>query len=383
VKVVSFASITVKCCSRRATDVMHPVLAEELLARGEPLADVPILRGLPCRKNRPRHSVVEVNGFDVEVQFPVGVSIMDNFHANDYRKAGRQIRRTVVATIRKAGTVAGTIEMSYNRYGPLLHARPWGSPVGPCSLQLHETLQLFFTDLQNWKDIPDAGEAIAMAYMRAQILRDTRNFPTLPRVRALQHPSAGNNATTTAEPAQPMPKQVLWRSDKPEEKDLPSREVLPPLRLGQAYMPADETVSTQPSEPFAQDPDVVDRGRRGHAKTQNQLAEVVKAKGHEPRLPAAGEPGFDLAWEIGGHIYVTEVKSLTPGNEERQLRLGLGQVLRYRQPLARPGRNVTAVLAVEHKPTDPTWQHLCQELGIILLWPENMATIIQSMVISA
>ncbi|MEA3203088.1 MAG: hypothetical protein QOI63_758 [Thermoplasmata archaeon] len=520
-------------------------LAEEILARGEPLVDVPALRGLPYRKSRPRHGVLELKGFEVEIQFPVGTSVMENFGASDYRKAGRQIHRTVVATVRKAGTAVGTIEMTHDRHGPLLHARPWGAAVGPCGRQLRETLQLFFTDLQTWKDVPDAAEAITTAHMEAQVLRDARGFPTFPGARALHHPSAAGNAQTAEEPGRSMPKQALWWSDKPEERfwveitqrpdigadlkapqgdkggklhhaysliaevqpgdivfhcnnnvraivgvsrvagspfpanilwssladgsdpfdrpgwkvplekytaltppfgtdefiarqaaiqaaatanlhdsrqalhgpfqlkrqpmrmaqayltkvpnnivamfpglaraaanlvgDLPSPEVPPPPRLGQAYLPADETTSTQPSEPFAQDPDVVDRGRRGHAKTQNLLANTVKAQGHEPRRPAAGEPGFDLAWEVRGHVYASEVKSLTPLNEERQLRLGLGQVLRYRQQLARPGRKVTAVLAVERKPTDPAWQALCQELGVILLWPETMATLAKTL----
>jgi hypothetical protein len=44
---------------------------------------------------------------------------------------------------------------------------------------------------------------------------------------------------------------------------------------------------------------------------------------------------FDLAWQIGRTLFVAQVKSLTLRNEEKQLRLGLGQVLRYADLLSR------------------------------------------------
>jgi hypothetical protein len=65
------------------------------------------------------------------------------------------------------------------------------------------------------------------------------------------------------------------------------------------------------------------------------------------------------------------VKSITTANEERQLRLGLGQVLRYRNLLAARGRKVTAVLVPERVPIDATWKSLCQELGVVLVVPPN------------
>jgi hypothetical protein len=52
------------------------------------------------------------------------------------------------------------------------------------------------------------------------------------------------------------------------------------------------------------------------------------------RTPRPDEPQYDLAWLAGDTLYVAEVKSLTAANEERQLRLGLGQVLRYTHLLA-------------------------------------------------
>jgi hypothetical protein len=101
--------------------------------------------------------------------------------------------------------------------------------------------------------------------------------------------------------------------------------------LGAAYREAE--VSTLPGErePFTVDPGLVERGLKGHADTQNELARVLRAAGIEPRSRLPQEPNFDLAWEANGTVFVAEVKSVTDQNEEGQLRLGLGQVLPNRQ----------------------------------------------------
>jgi len=122
------------------------------------------------------------------------------------------------------------------------------------------------------------------------------------------------------------------------------------------------------------DPGIVDRGLRGHRKTQNALARYLRAQGYSPRRAAPGEPQFDLAWEDHRAIVVAEVKSRTVTNEEKQLRLGLGQVLRYQQQLAAKGRPVRAVLVLEGEPRDPSWRALCSGLGVVLTWPETFST---------
>jgi hypothetical protein len=119
------------------------------------------------------------------------------------------------------------------------------------------------------------------------------------------------------------------------------------------------------------DPDKVDRGNQAHAETQDALADFLRSRGIAPLAPTADEPEFDLAWDHNGTIYVAEVKSVTIENEEKQLRLGLGQVLRYRQALMLRGRAVMAVLVPEMKPTHESWMALCHELGVVLVWPDN------------
>jgi hypothetical protein len=121
-------------------------------------------------------------------------------------------------------------------------------------------------------------------------------------------------------------------------------------------------------EPFSADPAAVERGLKGHADTQNGLASALRAAGIEPRSCQPPEPNFDLAWQRDETVFVAEVKSTTPGNEEEQLRLGLGQVLRYRQRLTALGhQRVVAVLVPERQPRDDdAWRQLCQELGVVL-----------------
>jgi hypothetical protein len=68
-------------------------------------------------------------------------------------------------------------------------------------------------------------------------------------------------------------------------------------------------------------------------------------------------------------------------NEERQLRMAIGQVIRYRQKLAAAGHEpTTAVIAPETTPADVSWDRLCQHEGILLIWPEVAKARIESAV---
>jgi hypothetical protein len=144
-----------------------------------------------------------------------------------------------------------------------------------------------------------------------------------------------------------------------------------PLAFGLAYRPANERIMVGDRDPFAVDPAIVERGNRGHATTQNALAAFLQANGIEPRSPASNEPEFDLGWLHGETTFVSEVKSTTAENEEKQLRLGLGQVLRYRHILTGTHGSVVPVLAVERAPRDSTWLQLCETLGVVLVWPDR------------
>lgn len=152
------------------------------------------------------------------------------------------------------------------------------------------------------------------------------------------------------------------------------RQVPPPsqgmIDLGAPYREADELTTVTTGDPFAIDPALVERGVRGHAVTQNSLARHLRALGMDPRSPLPSEPNFDLAWRHDTTRYVAEVKSITAANEEKQLRLGLGQVLRYAYQL---GPGTVPVLMLEHQPVDRSWEALCERLGVIVVWPEYLA----------
>ena len=143
--------------------------------------------------------------------------------------------------------------------------------------------------------------------------------------------------------------------------------------LGIAYREARFSPLPSERQPFTVDPALVERGLKGHSDMQNALAEVLRQAGIEPRSRLPREPNFDIAWETEGTVFVAEVKSITDDNEEEQLRLGLGQVLRYRHRLQALGHNhVVAVLAPERAPRDASWQDLCHELGVVLLAKDDI-----------
>lgn len=142
-------------------------------------------------------------------------------------------------------------------------------------------------------------------------------------------------------------------------------------QVGTHYRPADERMSVGKREPFAVDPSIVERGLQSHAATQNALAGYIESLGMEPRSPKSDEPNFDLAWKHSDTWCVAEVKSITEANEEKQLRLGLGQVLRYMHVMQRNHRRVRGFLVVEREPIDESWLQLCRRVGVTLMWKGN------------
>jgi hypothetical protein len=145
---------------------------------------------------------------------------------------------------------------------------------------------------------------------------------------------------------------------------------------GESYRAEAEDVAAKIPDPFTVDPDVLDRGLGAHKRTQNAVASVLETAGvtplsHRPQK----DPPFDVAWRVDGTLYVGEVKSLTVANEEKQLRLGLGQVLRYAHQLRANSPVVQAVLIAEREPADPTWSDLCDSVGVHLVWGPDFANL--------
>lgn len=150
--------------------------------------------------------------------------------------------------------------------------------------------------------------------------------------------------------------------------------------LGRPYRAADEQPELVSHSEGRGEPDLSGRGLAAHAMVQNRLAELIAAAGLRPLSPRPEEPQFDLAWETPAAIWIVEVKSLTPANEESQLRAGLAQLLRYRQLLDAGDREVHCVLAVEVPPSDTSsdksWVRLCEDEEIRMLWPATFDEVI-------
>lgn len=144
---------------------------------------------------------------------------------------------------------------------------------------------------------------------------------------------------------------------------------LAPEQVFPAYRRANETPATRPRQPFEVDPNEVDRALGAHAATQNAVASWLDEQGLTPLRPGGSSADFDVAWDDAVQLNVAEVKSVTEGNETRQLRLGLGQVLHYAMLLGAGGRRVRPILVVERAPTDGRWVDLCATHGVLLVWP--------------
>jgi hypothetical protein len=143
--------------------------------------------------------------------------------------------------------------------------------------------------------------------------------------------------------------------------------------LGTTYRREGEKAQAERSDVYRVDPDAIDRGTQAHATTQDLLADHVVSRGLTPKSWNGQEAHYDLAWEAGDTIFIAEVKSLTDQNEERQLRLALGQILRYAHLLSRiKGRPIQKVIVVERQPTRSSeWVELCSTCDVKLVWPET------------
>ena len=97
--------------------------------------------------------------------------------------------------------------------------------------------------------------------------------------------------------------------------------------------------------------DGLDRATRAHAQLQNAVAAAIRTAGLEPLSPGPDDPQFDIAWQPRGRFVVCEVKSANLENVRQQARLGLGQVLDYRESLRQAARlEVLAVLVLTLPP---------------------------------
>jgi hypothetical protein len=156
--------------------------------------------------------------------------------------------------------------------------------------------------------------------------------------------------------------ELLYPTDSAEAATVP---------IGRTFVADDENVVPRAAASGVADPDLVGRGNRAHRHTRNGLAAHLSSLEIRPLDPTRSDPPFDLAWWKDGTMYVAEVKSTTRENEEHQLRLGLGQLLRYCHLLRRRAEHIVPVLVPERKPRDPEWGQLCKALNVRLAFPPD------------
>lgn len=156
---------------------------------------------------------------------------------------------------------------------------------------------------------------------------------------------------------------------------MPSAPSLSGQKFGRPCVPAEEHPKFATYDPFEIDPQKIDRGTRAYTKLRNAFASHLQAHGFDPLSPAPGEPDFDVAWRFTYVQYVAQVKSISDVNEEQQLRLGLGQLLRVHHVLRESVKSVIPVLVTSRQPKDPLWVKLFKGQSIHLIWPETFPLI--------
>jgi hypothetical protein len=154
------------------------------------------------------------------------------------------------------------------------------------------------------------------------------------------------------------------------------RSAIAATPIGRRFVEDDEDIVPRAAGPGVSDPDLVARGIRAHKRTRNVLAAYLKSVGIQPLDPTSSDPPFDLAWWQGEVLYIAEIKSTTKENEEHQLRLGLGQLLRYSHLLRERAAHVRPVLVPELQPSDHEWIQLCDALNIRLASPPDFEGVI-------
>jgi hypothetical protein len=133
-------------------------------------------------------------------------------------------------------------------------------------------------------------------------------------------------------------------------------------------------------EVFTKDPAKLERALMTHIDTQNQISDIISGKGFKPLSPGKGKkPDYDIAWKSYKNFWIVEVKSLPNGGETSQLRIGLGQLLHYKEQLRKkyPKLTIRTVLALEKRPEfEEMWRSICDDSNIVFCYgPEFRALI--------
>lgn len=204
-----------------------------------------------------------------------------------------------------------------------------------------------------------------------------------------RHPSLGNDEWYVEEvrPPDGQPKYAVYYAPYNKRKKLDERHPLHPAGQGTLPVLADQQGRTRRYRRQGRgssdqhgylivDLNKIDAATDRHEAAVEHLEARLRERSVEPEEEWSGPP-CDLAWRATtGVWFIAEVKSLDGANETQQLRLGLGQVLEYRQRFLEHGeRNVRAVLFTEHRPTEfQVWRRVCATVAVDLLWKDCDAT---------
>lgn len=138
--------------------------------------------------------------------------------------------------------------------------------------------------------------------------------------------------------------------------------------------PSDDVVVAVLSLPRTIDPEVVGDARNRHNRTVRAIHQLLRDSGKRPIKPTGwfGEQP-DVVWREYPGMHIVEVKGITGLNERQQLRLGLGQVLRYRFISEKQGHPTQAWLITDVPPADLTWIEICDSLNVRFWWTGRAA----------
>ena len=156
------------------------------------------------------------------------------------------------------------------------------------------------------------------------------------------------------------------------------RETVKVETLGTSYRLADEEVAISKHKPFEIDPDVVDRGSQAHRRIQNKVAAIPQSNGIAAQSPNNTTINFDIGWAVGNSYFIAEVKSVTKKNEEKQLRLGLGQILRYASLVSPESKKTIKPILIAEAVHDPSWYDTCASVGVRLIESKDIETQLDS-----
>jgi hypothetical protein len=109
------------------------------------------------------------------------------------------------------------------------------------------------------------------------------------------------------------------------------------------------------------DLDELERRTREHQQLISSISAATRKHGYEPLRSVGTACQFDIGWiDGGGVLNVVEAKTTRAASERQQMRLGLGQVLDYREFVVRySSRPVRAHLVLSRKPAQK-FEHILQ-----------------------